>query len=235
MIWFGSVSENSSLEVPAGTTPGTEAIRMERALRVVAASAPHLTGAALTDALTATGWVDRETVARMLPCFRHFDADRFFAENLRSISFRGEEVAPQFRAGIRRAVADLVGGAEAAQVGVAPCIRFRDGEREGIVLAYPEVHFSLGGNARDAVAAAAEEMPDALVVIARNFGAATEEQLRGMLWGSEVPGTLLTVNLLLGMRATVLRYQPRAERVMELLGAGRALRSVDVARLGNRV
>lgn len=207
---------------------------MEQALHAVAAVAPQLSGAALADALAATGWVDRETAARLLPCYRHFDADRFFADNLRRISFRGPGLAGEFRTGVRRAFADLVGGAELGQVGAEPCVRFRDGEREGVVLAYPEVHFTLGGDARKAVAAAAEELPDALVLVARNFGAAAEEQLRGMLWGSEVPGTLLTVNLLLGMRATALRYQPAPARVVELLGAGRSLRSPDVARLGER-
>jgi hypothetical protein len=49
-----------------------------------------------------------------------------------------------------------------------------------------------------------------------------------------VPGTLVTVNLLLGIRATTLRYQPGAERVIELLGSGRPLRSRDVAVLGER-
>ena len=46
--------------------------------------------------------------------------------------------------------------------------------------------------------------------------------------------TLVTVNLLLGIRATTLRYQPGAERVIALLGSGRPLRSRDVAVLGDR-
>jgi hypothetical protein len=207
---------------------------MERALRSVAASGPHLRGAALADALAATGWVNRETALRLLPCFRHFDADRFFAEHLRRMSFQGAGVAPEFRAGVRRAMADLVGAADPGQVGEEPCVRFRDGEREGVVLAYPVVGFSVGGGAREAVLAAVEEMPDALVIVARNFAPNTAEQLRGILHGTEVPGTLLSVNLLLGMRAVALRYQPCPDRVVDLLGAGRPVASADVARLGNR-
>lgn len=234
MIWFGSAAEDTTTVSVGEWSPGTEGARMERALRSVAARAPHLRGAALADALAATGWVDRGTALRLLPCYRQFDADRYFADNLRRMSFRGSGVGGEFRAGVRYAVADLVGSAEAGQVGAEPCVRFRDGERGGVVLAYPEVHFSLGGEARDAVTAAAAEMPDVLVVVARNFGATTAAQLGGLLAGSEVPGTLLTVNLLLGMRAVALRYQPDAARVVELLGAGRPLRSADVARLGSR-
>jgi hypothetical protein len=77
-------------------------------------------------------------------------------------------------------------------------------------------------------------MPDALVVVARNFAESTAAQFASLLDRTGVPGTLLSVNLLLGMRATALRYQPGAERVLELLGVGRPLRSADIATLGNR-
>ena len=50
-----------------------------------------------------------------------------------------------------------------------------------------------------------------------------------------MPGTLVTVNLLLGIRAISLRYQPSPTRVIALLGYGRPLRSADIARLGDRV
>lgn len=232
MIWFSSRS-TAHYAAPLFAPAGSETVRMERALRLVATYAPQLSGTALADELAATGWVDRETALRLLPVFRTFDADRHFAEHLRRISFRGASVAPEFRAGIRCAVADLVGAAEPGQVGVEPCIRFRHGEREGIVLAYPEVNYSIGGRARETMAAVLEEMPDALVLVARNFNPSAAEQLRGML-GPEVPGTLLSVNLLLGMRAVALRYQPGPERVVTLLEAGRPLRSADVARLGDR-
>ena len=55
-----------------------------------------------------------------------------------------------------------------------------------------------------------------------------------MLSRTGVPGTLVTVNLLLGIRATALRYQPSAERVVDLLSLGRPLRTQDVASLGDR-
>jgi hypothetical protein len=234
MIWFGSAPAASS-SAESNRAGGSETARMERALRSVAADSPQLRGSDLADALAATGWVDRETASRLLPCYRNFDADRFFAEHLRRMSFQGAGVAPEFRAGIRRALLDMVGAAEPGQVGDEPCVRFRDGEREGVVLAYPTVAFTLGGAARDAVNAATGEMPDALVIVARNFAPGTADQLRGMLHGTEVPGTLLSVNHLLGMRAVSLRYQPGAARVVDLLGVGRPLGSGDVARLGNRV
>ena len=42
------------------------------------------------------------------------------------------------------------------------------------------------------------------------------------------------MNLLLGIRAMALRYQPSPGRVIDLLGSGRPLRSADIARLGDR-
>jgi len=77
-------------------------------------------------------------------------------------------------------------------------------------------------------------MPDALLVVARNFDPHAAAQLSGELAGTGVPGTLVTLNLLLGIRAITLRYQPPVERVIGVLGAGRPLRSADVARLGDR-
>jgi hypothetical protein len=44
----------------------------------------------------------------------------------------------------------------------------------------------------------------------------------------------VTVNLLLGIRAITLRYQPSVDRLIGVLGAGRPLRSADIARLGDR-
>jgi hypothetical protein len=234
MIWFGNLPVLQHAARRNGRVPVAERDRMRLALERVARRAPHLAGDALLDALEATGWIDRSAAARLLPEFRHFDADRHFAEHLRRLSFRGPSVAEEFRSGIGRVVEDLFGTALAGGVGPEPAIRFRCGEREGVVLAYPEVGFSLGGRTRTAVAAAVEEMPDALVLVARNFQPGTAEQLAGLLAGSEVPGTLVTVNLLLGIRATALRYQPGPERVVDLLSAGRPLRSVDVARLGDR-
>ncbi|CAN5335095.1 hypothetical protein BH23GEM4_BH23GEM4_16740 [soil metagenome] len=207
---------------------------MERALREVASREPHLRGRALAEALSATGWVDLETALRLLPCYRNFDPDRYFAEHLRSISFRGETVAADFRAGVRRALHDLLGGADSGELGSQACLRFGAGEREGVVLAYPQVNFALGPEVSAAAAAALDELPEAFVLVARNFRDTTAAQLSGILARSDVSGTLLTVNLLLGMRAVVLRYRPEPARVFDLLAAGRPIRSADVARLGDR-
>lgn len=235
MIWFGNLSHALGLMVPASVpAPGGETTRMEHALRAVASYAPQLEGEALLDALAATEWVDRTTAARLLPCFRHFDRDRWFAESLRSLSLKGPLVADEFRTRIGRVVEDLTGNSRVEDVGPEGAVRFTLGDREGIVLAYPAVQFTLGGNAARAVEAAAEEMPDALVIVARNFQDGTGGQLRSMLERTEVPGTLVTVNLLLGMRATALKYQPSPDRVLELLSTGRPLKTQDVAKLGDR-
>jgi hypothetical protein len=207
---------------------------MRLALERVAAHSPHLAGEPLLDALEATGWIDRASAARLIPEFRNFNPDRHFAEHMRRLSFRGPSVAEEFREGIRRIVEDLFGATEAAEFGSEPGLRFRHQEREGILLAYPEVSLSIGGTLRAGIAAAVEEMPDALVVVARNFQQGAAEQFAGILSGTEVPGTMVTVNLLLGLRATTLRYQPAPARVVDLLGTGRPLRSTDVARLGDR-
>lgn len=208
---------------------------MRHALELVATHAPQLAGRELVDALARTGWVDEKTAARLLPRFGHFDPDRHFNDHLRRLSFRGRDSADAFRAGVRRVVEDLTGNAAVREVGPETAIHFTRGEHQGIVLAYPEVHFSIGGPTREAVEQAVQEMPDSLVVIARNFGRDTAAHLSGLLAGTEVPGTLVTVNLLLGIRAMSLRYQPDTERVLGLLSTGRPLRSTDVARLGDRV
>jgi hypothetical protein len=235
MIWFGKQLTEVMFTPPAGINPvWDESTRMEHALRWVAARDPHLEGEALLDALGATGWVDRATAARLLPCFRAFDPDRYFAEALRSLSFRGPTAAGEFRQRIGRVMEDMTGAAALGSLGAEECVRFGDGERQGVVLAYPQVQFTVGGEAARAVAAAVDEMPDALVIVARNFQDNTAAQLASILQGTEVPGTLVTVNLLLGMRASALRYQPGPDRVIQLLGAGRPLRSRDIAILGNR-
>lgn len=234
MIWFGRLPGFPLPPRSHGRGILSDRARMQQALEWVAARAPHLSGAALVEALAFTGWVDQATAQRLLPEFRHFDADRFFAEKLRSISFRGSSAAPEFRLRVARVVEELAGTAALGELGGEEAIRFRHEEREGVLLAYPEVAFSLGGNTGRAVAAAIEEMPDVLVLIARNFSDATPAQLAGMLSGTGIPGTLVTVNLLLGMRAVALRYQPPTTRVLQLLGTGRPLRSADVATLGNR-
>jgi hypothetical protein len=233
MIWF-SRQLSDTLCVPRPDAGGDEGARMERALREVAARAPHLEGAPLLDALAATGLVDRATAARLYPCFRHFDADRWFSDSLRSLSFRGPTAAEEFRLRVGRVMEDVAGRAAVGPVGPDAGVRFGHGGREGIVLAYPQVGFTLGAAAVDTVRAAVEEMPDALVVVARNFQQGTAGQLASLLEGTEVPGTLVTVNLLLGIRATSLRYRTAPERVMGLLGSGRPLRSPDVAFLGER-
>jgi hypothetical protein len=234
MIWFGNLSHALRIPVPAFVA-GDEGQRMEAALRIVASHAPHLEGDPLLDALAATGYVDHATARRLLPCYRHFDADRWFAESLRSLSLKGPLVADEFRGRIGRVVEDLTGNARIEELGPEGAVRFTLGEREGIVLSYPTVQFSIGGNAAQAVQAAVEEMPDALVVVARNFGDSTGPQLRAMLERTGIPGTLVTVNLLLGLRATALKYQPPRERVVDVLSLGRPIRTQDVAMLGERL
>src|SRR5687767_12597815 len=128
MIWFGKHFTEVLFTPPAGVVHVLdENARMERALRWVAAREPHLGGAALVDALAATGWVDRDTAVRLLPCFRHFDADRCFAESLRSLSFRGPTAAGEFRQRIGRVMEDLTGDASLGVVGPEDCVRFGAG------------------------------------------------------------------------------------------------------------
>jgi hypothetical protein len=234
MIWFGNLSHALRIPVPA-IAAGDEGQRMEAALRLVAAHAPHLEGDALLEALAGTGYVDVATARRLLPCYRHFDPDRWFAESLRSLSLKGPLVADEFRGRIGRVVEDLTGNARIEELGPEGAVRFTLGRREGIVLAYPSVQFSIGGPAAKSVEAAVEEMPDALVIVARNFGDGTGGQLRSLLTNTGIRGTLVTVNLLLGIRAMALKYQPAPERVVDLLSVGRPIRSQDVATLGERV
>ncbi len=234
MIWFGNLNRILPGDDPDAFGPLPERERMLRALRWVAERAPNLEGAERLDALAASGWVDRPTAARLICEFTHFDADRHFADNLRRLSFRGAGAADEFRQGVGFVFSELLGSADEGEIGPERGIRFRRGDREGVVLAHPEVHFTVAGRTRDAVLAAVEEMPDAIVVVARNFDRATAAQLSSLLSRTEVPGTLMTLNLLLGLRATALRYQPAAERIIQLLGAGRPVRSVDLALLGNR-
>lgn len=234
MIWFGPAVRELLPPPRPGVVPPDANTRMARALRAVAERAPHLAGDALADALAETGWVDRATVARLLPHFRHFDADRCFAEGLRALSFKGQGAADEFRLRLLRLFGDLTGDAHPGRVGPEEAIRFRLGEREGIVLAHPRVAFTVSGATAEAVRAAVDEMPDALVIVARNFRPGADETVHGLLHRTEVPGTLVTVNLLLGMRAAALRYRPAPDRLAALLGAGRALRSRDLAALGER-
>lgn len=232
MIWFGNLNRILATTDPAAFGPVPEDRRMLHALRTVAERAPQLSGPSLIEALAATGWVDGATARRLLPTFVHFDPDRHFSEYLRSLSFRGRSAESDFRDGVRCIVQELTGEGVVDEGGPEPAIRFRTGDREGVVLAHPEVSFTIGGATREAILAAAEEMPDALVVVARNFERGAADHLSGLLSGTGVPGTLVTVNLLLGVRAMTLRYQPSAERVVRLLAAGRPLRSCDIALLG---
>lgn len=235
MIWFGNL--NRILPTPApeafGLQPEHE--RMQRALEWVAERTPRLEGAALIDALAASGWVDRDTAVRLLPTFGGFDAERHFSDHLRRLSFRGRGAAAEFRSGIRCIVEEIIGSAAIDEATHEPIIRFRSDVKEGAVLAYPEVAFAISGDTRRAVEELMDEMPDAVVIVARNFGHGAADQLAGMLHRSEIPGTLVTVNLLLGIRAVALRYQPGPARVVDLLGVGRPVRSADVARLGDRL
>lgn len=234
MIWFGNL--NRILPDTGADAFGSlgERERMLRALEWAAERAPWLAGAGLLDALHTSGWVDRSTAARLLPEFRHFDADRHFSDALRRLSFKGSSAAEEFRRGVGCVVHELTGSAREGAAGPETVLRFSRGEREGVVIAHPEVSFTVAGKTREAIESLVEEMPDTIVVVARNFERSTADQLAGILSRTGIPGTLVTVNLLLGIRAVSLRYQPSPERVIDLLGAGRPLRSVDVALLGNR-
>lgn len=234
MIWFGNLNKLFVSPPTEHLRLASEAARMQFALERVAEAAPGLHGQSLLDALAATGWVDRATAERLLPTFRHFDPDRHFAEYLRRLSFRGRSATEEFRSGIRCIVEEITGTGWLDKIGSDPFIRFSLGMREGVVFALPEVNLAISGHTRDALAVAVEEMPDVLVVVARNFDRAAPDQLRALLDRSGVPGTLVTVNLLLGIRATTLRYQPRPNRVANVLSAGGTLRSADVAQLGDR-
>lgn len=234
MIWFGNLERMFAGPIPIGLPAGGEFTRMQIALERVAEIAPGLTGTALLEALSATGWVDRGTAARLLPHFRHFDPDRHFAEYLRRLSFRGRSAEEAFRSGVRCVLQEITGDGRIDRVGAETCVRFSAGGHQGIVLAQPEVGFTVAGRTRDAVLAAIEEMPDALLVVARNFERGAAEQLSAILYRTDVPGTLVTVNLLLGIRAMTLRYQPRRDRILGLLATGRPLRSADIACLGER-
>ncbi len=234
MIWFGNLNRILPAEDPVSFGPLPERERMRRALEWVAERAPHLPGDSLLDALAASRWIDRPSAARLIPEFGYFDADRHFADALRRLSFRGRIAAEEFRRGVGCIFTELVGDAAEAEVGPESAIRYRRGEHEGIVLAHPEVGMTVAGRTREAIEAAIEEMPDAVVVVARNFDRATADQLASLLSRTEVPGTIITLNLLLGLRAVAIRYQPSTERVLNLLGVGRPVRSVDLALLGNR-
>jgi hypothetical protein len=234
MIWFGNLTPFLAAPPPRSISGLGEEGRMQYALEQVAQETPGLGGKALIEALAGTGWVDRPTAERLLPHFRHFDPDRHFAEYLRRLSFRGPSAAHEFRSGVRCIVEEITGHGQLDQVGPEPCVRFAVDGCEGVVLAQPEVGFTIGGRTRDAIAAAVEEMPDIVVVVARNFDRGTGEQLTSVLSRTGIRGTLVTVNLLLGIRATALRYQPRPAKVVAVLGTGGTLRSADVARLGDR-
>ncbi len=235
MIWFGNLERFVASPLPESLAIASETARMQMALERVAESAPSLYGRPLVDALASTGFVDRATAERLLPTFRHFDPDRHFGEYMRRLSFRGRSAAEEFRSGVRCVIEEITGDGMLDRVGPEPCVRFSCGQYEGIVLAQPEVAFTIGGRTRDAVLAAVEEMPDVVVIVARNFEPTAPLQLSSLLNRTGIPGTLVTVNLLLGLRATALRYQPGPRRVVELLATGGTLRSADVARLGDRV
>src|SRR5688500_4636015 len=116
---------------------------MQMALERVAELTPGLSGTSLVEAAAATGWVDRATAERLLPHFRHFDPDRHFSEYLRRLSFRGHSAEEEFRSGIRCVVEEITGNGRIGQIGPEKCVRFSTSDREGIVLAQPEVGFTI--------------------------------------------------------------------------------------------
>jgi len=234
MIWFGNLNRIVATQDPQAFGPVPEHRRMLRALQTGAERAPQLTGRPRVEALAATGWVDNATAQRLLPTFVHFDPDRHFADYLRSLSFRGRSVAEDFREGVRAVMEELTGAATLDDAGAEPVIRFGTGEVEAMAIAHPEVNLTISGRTRDTILAAVEEMPDTIVLVARNFDRHAGAQLSGLLAGTEVPGTLITVNQLLGIRAMALHYRPATQRVIELLSQDRPVRSRDIARLGDR-
>ncbi len=207
---------------------------MSRALEWVAERDPTLAGAALTSALAATGYVDAGTARRLLPWFSGFDPNRHFSYRLRQLSCGGEPAGDEFRRRIAVVLRDLAGAAKPGRLASEPALRFSHGEREGVLLAYPRVSLSLSGSLLQAVRAASKEMPDTLVIVARNFRPGVAGELGGLLSGTEVPGTLVSVNRLLGMRAVARRYRPAPEKIVQLLSAGREVNSADLGRLGDR-
>lgn len=233
MIWFGNLNRILATSDPDAFGPLPEQRRMLQALQTVAERAPQLSGRELIGALAATGWVDEPTAQRLLPAFSHFDPDRHFSEYLRSLSFRGRSAAGDFRHGVRCIFEELTGEAAFDDSGSEPAIRFRTGEFEGLVLPHPEVSFTISGATRDRILAEVEEMPDTIVIVVRNFDRGAGAQLSSLLAGTGVPGTLITLNLLLGIRAMKLRYRPSTGRMRSLLALGRPLRSTDIAHLGD--
>lgn len=233
MIWFGNLERLFIGRVPDGLPEAAEDRRMQLALERVAEVAPWLAGDPLVEAVAATGWVDRPTAERLMPAFRTFDPDRHFSDYVRRLSFRGRTVEDDFRIAVRAAFHEITGNATIDTLGPESCVRFTVGEREGVVLTYPEVGLTLSGRTREAVQASIEEMPDALVVVARTFDRNAADQLSGILYKTGVPGTLLTANILLGIRATSLRFGTSPDLVTDLMSSGRTVRSADVARLGD--
>jgi hypothetical protein len=233
MIWFGNVDRLVAHPDAESLSFASEARRMQTALERVAEQSPGLWGPALLDALAATGWVDRATAERLFPQFRHFDSDRHFAAHMRRLSFRGPSAIDEFRAGVCCVIGEIAGNATIDRIGPEHCVRFAPESFEGVVLAHPEVNFTITGRSRDAISAAVEEAPDVIVVVARNFDTTTSVHLRSLLERTGVPGTLVTVNQLRGIRATALRYQPTPGRIVDLLARGGILRSADIARLAD--
>jgi len=233
MIWFGHLTLQPAHGSPIDRAQ-PELARMKMALRWVAARAPELRGEHLAAALVSTGWVDLEEARRLIPLFSHFDADAHFAEELRRLSFRGMSVVDEFHQRIGRILVDLTGRFAMDDVAGERCLRFRDEGREGLVFAYPLVGLSLGGGLTAALRTSAGEMPDSVVIVARTFRPDFEAQVRGLMHGSDVPCTLVTVNRLLGVRAVTLAYRPPRADVFRLLGQGGLIGSAAVAHLADR-
>lgn len=231
MIWFG---ENF---VPVFTPRDREGefSRMQRGIRWVAERTPGATGEELVSALSESGWVSTETARRLLPYFRDFDADRYFAERLRRLSFRGELAVDEFRRRIGQVMVDLTEEGERVVLsGGAEAVRFRAGERDGLVFAFPEVSYAVDPELRAAVPDVLEHFPHTVVLVARNFRPGAEAAFRSLFRGQEIAPTTVTVNRLLGLRAVALRYRTPADRVMDLLCSGSGVSTRAVARLGDR-
>jgi len=165
----------------------------------------------------------------------NFDPDRHFAESLRRLSFRGELAVDEFRRRIGQVMVDLTeDGEKVVLPGGAEAVRFRAGDRDGLVFAFPEVSYAVDAELRAAVPDVMEHFPHAVVLVARNFRAGAEASFRSLFRGQEIAPTLVTVNRLLGLRAVALRYGTPAELVMDMFCCGGSVSTRAVARLGDR-
>ena len=190
MIWFGNLNRILPQPDPAAFGPLPERARMLRALKWVAERAPHLTGSSLLDALAGTGWVDRG--------HRASDSCRSSATSTPTatspIPSAGSPFAadppPRSSAAASGCVMEEVtgdGDDGRGGTGAGDPLPHR-GSARGSSSPTPRCPSPSRAGRATAVEAAVEEMPDVLVVVARNFERSTAAQLAAVLERTEVPG-----------------------------------------------